>query len=217
MKRFVVIGLGNFGKNVARALYDEGHEVLAIDADLKKIEKIKNDVTDALAADTTDEAIMREFVGDTADAAIISLGDNMEGSILATLFLRELGIKKIIVKALNESHAKVLERLGASEIIFPEKEAGIRLSQRLSVPNLIEHIPLAPDFSISQIETPEGFVGKTLKELQLPVKYGIQVIAIKDVLSDEFYVIPGAEFRIMPDSALLVIGKSDDLSKLRIK
>jgi trk system potassium uptake protein len=216
MKQFVVIGLGNFGFNVARALYTQGHHVLAIDADEKKIEKIKNDVTDAISGDARDEAVLREFVSDTATAAIISLGDNMEGSVLCTMYLKEIGVRKIIVKAINDDHRKVLERIGATETIFPEREAGVRLAQRLSVPNLIEHIPLAPDFSISQIETPVSFVGKTLKDLSLPTKYGIQVIAVKDVLTDEFYVIPGAEFKIMPDSALLVIGKSDDLSRLRV-
>ncbi len=215
MKRFVVIGLGNFGMNAARALYKEGHDVLVIDSDEKKIERIKNEVNASIAADATDENVLKEFVSDIADAAIISLGENMEASVLTTLYLKELGIKRIIVKALNEAHRKVLERIGATETIFPEREAAVRLAQRLSVPNLIEHIPLAPEYSISQIETPTAFVGKTLKELQLPSRFGIQVIAIKDVLSDAFHVIPNAEFRIMPDSALLVIGKSDNLSKMR--
>ncbi len=214
MKQFVVIGLGNFGFHVARSLYEQGHQVLAIDSDEKKIEKIKNDVTEALVADARDEAVLREFITDAAKAAIVSLGGSMEGSILTTMYLKEIGVKKIIVKALNDDHRKVLERIGASETIFPEREAATRLAQRLSIPNLIEQIPLAPDFSISQIETPNHFVGKTLRELLLPTKYGVQVIAIKDALSDQFHVIPGADFRIMPDSALLVIGKSEDLSRV---
>ncbi len=211
-KLFAVIGLGNFGYFAARSLYDLGHDVLAMDSDERKIERIKNEVTDA-----RDDAVLKEFVGPQYDSVIVSLGGNMEASILCTMHLRDFGVKHIYVKALNDDHARVLARLGANDVIFPEREAAARLAQRLSVPHLIEQIPLAPDFSISQLETPTSFVNQTLKDLQLPSRFGIQVIAVKDILSDNFFMVPHGEFKLMPDSALLVIGRNEDLARLAVE
>ena len=215
MKQFVIIGLGSFGLNLAAILSQEGHEVLALDLDEKKIDTIKERVTLAVVADAADKNILAKFVSKEADAVIVGM-DNMEASVLATLYLRDLGIKEIIVKAMSDDHAKVLKAVGATEIVYPEKDVAIRLADRLSTPNLIEHLPLTPEYSIVEITPPDTFLGKTLKELQLRKEFGIIVIAVKDVLSNRFQLIPDADFEVKPNSVLMVIGKKKDIDRLKV-
>ncbi|MBU7018943.1 MAG: TrkA family potassium uptake protein [Theionarchaea archaeon] len=215
MKQFVIIGLGSFGLNLAAILSQEGHEVLALDVDEKKVDTIKERVTLAVVADAADKNILTKFVSKEADAVIVGM-DNMEASVLATLYLRDLGIKEIIVKAMSDDHAKVLKAVGATEIVYPEKDVAIRLADRLSTPNLIEHLPLTPEYSIVEITPPDTFLGKTLKELQLRKEFGIIVIAAKDVLSNRFQLIPDADFEVKPNSVLMVIGKKKDIDRLKV-
>jgi trk system potassium uptake protein TrkA len=216
MKQFVVIGLGSFGFNLATALAKDGHEVLVIDSDERNIEAIKDRVTHAVMADATDKKVLSEFVSTDADAVIVGLAENMEASTLVTLYLRDLGMKEVIVKALSDDHAKVLKAVGATEIVYPEKDVALRLAERLSTPNLIEHLPLTPEYSIVEITPPESFLGKTLRELQLRKEFGVIVIAVKDVLSNTFHLIPDTDFEIKPNSALVIIGRSENIDKLRI-
>lgn len=215
MKQYVIIGVGSFGSNLAITLAELGNEVLVIDMNRKKIDQIKDKVTHAVIADATDKDVLSEFVKDSVDAVIVGLGDNMEANILTTLHLKDLKVKRIIAKAMSEEHMKILRAIGVTDIIYPEKDVAIRLAKELTDPNLIEHIPLAPEYSIATIASPDKFVGKTLKELQLRNKYNIEVIAVKDVLSDSFHLIPDANFRIPYDSALLIIGEKSNVDKLR--
>jgi len=159
--------------------------------------------------------VLAELVRGSVDAVIVGLGDNMEGNILTTLHLRDMKVKRIIAKATSDEHGKILRAIGVTDVVFPEKDVAIRMAKELTDPNLIEHIPLAPEYSIATIASPDKFIGKTLKELQLRNKYNVEVIAIKDVLSDTFYLIPGADFKIPPDSALLIIGNRTSVDKLR--
>jgi trk system potassium uptake protein TrkA len=214
MKQFIVIGLGSFGYNLAESLAGLGHEVLAIDQEERKIESIKENVTHAVCADATDKKILEKFVNTDADAVIIGLNEGMESSTLVSLYLKDMGIKNVIVKALSDDHAKILKAIGATEIIYPEKDVAIRLAERLSTPNLIEHLPLTPEYSIVEITPPESFVGKTLRELELRKKYGFIVIAVKDMLTDTFYLIPGADFKIRENAALMIMGKKKDIERL---
>jgi trk system potassium uptake protein TrkA len=212
MKQFVVIGLGSFGFNLAEALSEEGHDVLAIDVSERKIEAIKETVTHAVVVDATDRKGLSELIGDV-DVVIIGL-DSIEASTLALLHLRDSGIKTIIVKAMSDDHAKILKATGATEVIYPEKDVAFKLAKRLSTPNLIEHIPLTPEYSIVEITPPDNFIGKTLGELQLRKEHDIIVIAVKDVLSNTFSLIPGALSKIEPNSALIIIGRKSDIEKL---
>lgn len=205
MRQFLVVGLGNFGFNVATSLTELGHQVLVIDSNSKKIEQIKDTVTMAIVADVREREPLSEFINNDIDIAIVGLGNSIEASSLATLYLKDLGVKRIIVKAINDDHGKVLKSIGASEVIYPEKDIASGLAKRLTTSNLIEHIPLAPEFSIVEIATPDSFVGKSLKDLQLRSKYGVEVIAIKEVLSDTIHLIPEASIKIKPDSALIII------------
>ena len=216
MGQYVVIGLGNFGFNTANSLAMKGNEVLAIDSDPKRIEKIKDLVTEAIIADAREKSVLQEFIQTNVDAVIVNLGDTIESSALVTLFLKEIGVNNIIVKVVEEIHGTILKKLGATEIINPEKESGERLAQRLTEPNLIDHIPLAAEFSIVEIAIPDKFSGKTLKELNMRKDYGLEVIAVKDVLLNKFNLIPEAEFKLQPDNVIVVIGRNEDISKIKL-
>ncbi|MBU7014096.1 MAG: TrkA family potassium uptake protein [Theionarchaea archaeon] len=216
MKQFVVIGLGSFGVNLAIALTEEGHEVLVIDADRKKVEAIKDKVTHAVIGDATDKQIMSEIITPDTDTVIVGVNEGMEASTLATLYLKDVGVKEVIVKAISDEHVKILKAVGATEIIYPEKDVALRLAERLSTPNLIEHLPLTPEYSIVELTPPEAFLGKTLRGLDLRKEYGIVVIAVKDMLTNTFHLIPGGDFEIRPDTALIIIGKKSDIERLDV-
>ena len=214
MGQYVVIGLGNFGFNAAVSLAERGHEVLVIDNSPKRIEKIKDLVTEAIIADAKEIHVLDEFIQPKVDAVIVNLGDTIESSALATLHLKEMGVKYIIVKAVEEIHGTILKKIGASEIINPEKDSAERLSERLTFPNLIENIPLMPEYSIVEIAVPDKFVGKSLRGLQLRTKHNIEVIAIKDVLMNKLVILPDVDFKMLPDNILVVLGKKDDIENL---
>jgi trk system potassium uptake protein TrkA len=216
MKQFVVIGLGNFGLNVARSLAAKGNQVLAIDIDQSRIDEIKDDVSEAIIADTKNTKVLNEFITSAVDAVIICIGQNIEASILTTHYLKEKNVKRIIVKAMNENHARILELMGADEVILPEKDMAVSLAQKLSSANLLEHIPLTSEFSIVEVAVPENFVSKTLKQLQLRSKFNLLVIAVKDVLQNKFYLMPDAGFKLIPDSLLVIMGRREDIDRFKI-
>lgn len=167
MSQCVVIGLDRVGCSVATTLSRLGHNVLVIDSEKRKIEEIKDRVTQAVVCDAAEKRRLREFVSEPIDAAVVCLGYRMDETILTTLHLKDVGVKKIIVKAISNEHGRVLKAIGATEIIHPEKDMGIRVAERLDAPYLIDHIPLVPGYSIVEIAVPNSFVGKTLRELKL--------------------------------------------------
>jgi len=210
MKQFVVIGLGRFGFNLAVSLAKLNNQVLAIDIDGKKIEAIKDMVTEAVIADALDMRTLREFVDDKVDAVIVATASDVGTSTLLVLYLKDLGVKHIVGKVRNEDHAKILTALGISDVIYPERDIAARLAENLTLNNLIAHIPLASEYSIIEIITPESFIGKTLKELDLRKKYGFSVIGIKDVLLDNIDINPSPDSKLMPDSVMLILCKTED-------
>ena len=217
MKNFAVLGLGNFGFNIARNLSEKGKNVLAIDSDPNQIEKIKNIVNDAIIGDIKNKAVLTEFLDQSIDTAIISTGDNEFDSILAVHHIKEIGIKNIIVKANNDMHAQILKLMGATEIIFPEKDIAEWIATRLSEPNLIERIPLSEDYSIVEYACPDKFAGNTLRKIQLRSKFNILLIAVKDILTNEFILMPDADFKFKPDTILLLMGKKKDINQMKLK
>jgi len=212
--KFAVIGLGSFGSNVAKTLYERENEVVAIDKDKEKIEAVKDFVSHAVQMDSANKENLQALGLKEMDVVIVSLGPEMEASILTVLFLHEIGAKRIVAKALTEDHVKILDAVGATEVIYPEKDMAVKTALRLNSPNILEYLPLLSGISIQEIAPPEKFIGKSLKQLDLRNKYGIQVIAIKEVITEKTTFVPKADFVIKDSDILIVIGEEKQLAKV---
>ena len=215
MKRVVVIGLGIFGFNIAKDLYENGFEVVAIDKNKDIIQKIKDFSTKAILADGTDKDILESIGIQPDDVAIVSFGEDLAASTLITLHLKELKVKTIIVKAPNEDHKHVLEKVGATEVIIPERAMADKVAKSLISPNVLDYIPLSEDYTISELVSPASFFGKTIGELHLRSRYHIEVIAIREMLPERLTMVPRAEFVIKDSDVLVVIGKEKDIQKIK--
>jgi trk system potassium uptake protein TrkA len=215
MKRVVVIGLGIFGFNIAKDLYENGIEVIAIDKNKEIIQKIRDFSTKAILADGTDKEVIDSIGIQEDDIAIISFGEDLAASTLITLHLKELKLKTIIVKAPNEDHKRVLERVGATQVIIPEREMADKVAKGLISPNVLDYIPLSENYTISEVVPPAGFMGKTIGELHLRTKYHVEVIAIREMLPDRVRMVPKADFVIKDSDVLVVIGKEEDIQKIK--
>ncbi len=218
LRQAAVVGLGNFGFSVARTLAEKGCQVLCVDADMEKVQTIKDFVLNAVQADATDERALRAVGISEVDVAIISLGDNREASILAAMILQDLGVKEIVVKVVSELHARVLKRLGVSRVVFPEKDMGRRVAERLLAPQILEHLELSEDYGIEEIVPPGEFLDKTIADLKFRTRYGVSVLAIRRQTSngrEEMVVNPTRDVRILSGDLLIVIGHEKDLAKLK--
>lgn len=211
-KQYVVIGIGRFGLSVAKTLYAMDNDVMVIDSNEDAIQEIADSVTHAVQMDATDEAALRSLGIRNFDVAVITIGADIQSSIMVTLLIKELGVKYIIAKAHNELHAKVLYKIGADRVVLPEKDMGVRVAHNLVSSNILDYIELSPDYSIAEIVSPEEWHGKTLRELNMRARYGINVMAIKK--EKDMNVSPVADDRIEPGDIIVAIGASDDLSKL---
>ena len=212
-KKFCVIGLGNFGFHVVSTLYEQGHEVTAIDTDKEKVQSVKDICSYAILGDAASKEFLSAQGVNEMDAVVVSTGELSHLSTLITLYLKELKVRRILVKAISEDHGRILERVGASDVIYPEKDMARRIAHSLSTPNILEFIPLAEEYSISESAPPKHFIGKTLIDLDLRRKFNITVIAIKDVLSDQFIPAPPPSHMIKDSDILIVIGKTEDVEK----
>jgi len=212
--KFAVIGLGSFGSNVAKTLYEKGNEVLAVDNDKEKIKEVKTFVSRAVTMDSAGKENLQALDIQDMDVVVVSLGPKMEASILTVLYLREAGAKRIVAKALTEDHAKILVAVGATEVIYPEKDMAVKTALRLSCPNVLEYLPLISGFGIQEIAPPEKFIGKSLRDLDLRNKYGIQVIAIKEIIPEKITYIPKADFVIKDSDVLVIMGEEKQLEKI---
>ncbi|MFH1081736.1 MAG: TrkA family potassium uptake protein [Pseudomonadota bacterium] len=214
MKRVIVIGLGIFGINLVRALYEGGLEVIAIDKNKDAVQQAKDYSTKAIVADGTDKEVMEMIGIQEDDVAIISFGEDLAASTLITLHLKQLNVRNIIVKAPNEEHKLILEKVGATEVIIPEKEMARKVAKSVISPNVLDYLPLSDDYMISELAPPNSFLGKTIAELQLRGKYHIEVIAIRDVISDRIHMVPSANFIIKDGEVLIVVGKGKDIQNI---
>ncbi|KJR45444.1 Trk system potassium uptake protein TrkA [Desulfosporosinus sp. I2] len=212
-KQFVVIGLGRFGTSVARTLSTLGHDVLALDKNEHAVHAIMHDVTQAVQADGREEETLRTLGVRNFDVAIVSMGDDLEANILITLMLKEMGIPVVVAKAQSLQHGKVLEKIGADKIIYPEQDMGIRLAHNLIRSNVMDFIELSPDYSIYEIGAPSHFLNKTLGKVDLRANYGINVMAIKKK-GGHIMVAPGAEDIIEENDILVIVASKKALSKL---
>jgi len=212
LKSFVVIGCGRFGSSIARTLYSLGNEVLAIDSSEEIIKEISEEVTHAVQADVMDETVLMDLGLRNFDVAVVAIGSDIEASIMATLVVKDLGIDKVIAKAQSELHGKVLSKIGADKIIFPERDMGVRVAHNLASTNILDFIELSPDYSILEIAALKEWEEKSLAQLRLPSKYGINVMAIKR--GDSIKVSPNGEVIIKKDDILVIIGNTKDIKRV---
>jgi trk system potassium uptake protein TrkA len=212
-KKFCVIGLGSFGFHIVLTLYEAGHEITAIDTDRNKVQAVKDICDYALLGDAANKEFLTSQGIPEMDAVVVSTGDRSHLSTLITLYLKELKVKRILVKAISEDHGRILERVGATDVIFPEKDMAIRVARNISSPNILEFIPLAEEYSLSETEPPKHFLGKNLIELDLRKKYHLTVIAIKDVLTDQFIPAPPPTYMVKDSDVLIILGKTEDIDK----
>lgn len=212
MKTFVVIGLGRFGQSVALNLSELGYDVLAIDKSQETIQSISRRVTHAVIGDATDEAVLNSLGVRNFDTAVVAIGDNMEASIMVTVLLKELGVEQVVAKAQNPLHATVLDKVGADMVVFPEIDMGERLAHRLAQSNILDYIEISPEYSIVEIALPESWVGRTIKNLDIRAKYGLNIIAIKS--HNQINISPDPDERFEKDDIIVVLGANDDLDKI---
>jgi trk system potassium uptake protein TrkA len=215
-KHIVVIGLGEFGQELAKQLAKDC-EVLALDQEEAMVEAILNKVQRALILDVRDFHSLSSVVTRDFDEAIVGMGESLESSIMATLHLKKIGVKRIWAKATTADHAAILKAIGANEIIFPERETARRLAAQLVNPNLLDFIPLEGDYRVMDVAPPDSFYGHTLIELDLRKRFGVFVLAIKELIPTRFVFIPPPDFIIKPSDILVMIGKEEDLISLREK
>ncbi len=208
---YAVIGLGRFGGSICRELSEEGMNVLAIDVNEERINKYKDIASYAVIADSTDETALREIGIVDIDHVIIAIGDNIQASILTAVILADLGIKKITVKAQNDYHERILEKIGAHQVIHPERDMGRRIAHSIISSNILDYLELSNEHSIVEIKVGKKMLYKTLLELNIRVHYGCNVVAIKQ--GNEINVSPSAHYQLQADDVLIVIGSNRDLSR----
>ncbi|MFD2117424.1 potassium channel family protein [Paenibacillus yanchengensis] len=211
-KQFIVIGLGRFGTSVTKKLVENGHEVLAVDKDEHLVQELANIATHALQADCSDESVLNELGVSNFSHAIVAIGDDIQSSILTTLLLKELKVPKVTAKAKNEMHGKVLQKIGADQVVYPERDMGIRLARQLSSDNLIDYIELSPDYNLVEILAPPTMNGKSLKQLDIRANFGCTIMAIKT--GHKINVSPRAEDIIHTGDILLMIGSNQEILNL---
>ncbi len=217
---FAIIGLGSFGYHVAKRLYELGHDVIALDHNKDPVQSIKDFSTQAIIADASDKETLSSLGMKDVDVAVVSLGDKMDTSSLVTLYLKELGVKEIVVKALTLDHGIMLELIGATKVIFPERDIAIRTAERLSAPNILDQITFLEGYSVVELDAPKELLGKTLKEANVRANYGIAIVVIKrKTLADlpaKVIIAPHADERITEGDLLVIIGEDEKLNTFKL-
>ncbi|HMO16974.1 MAG TPA: TrkA family potassium uptake protein [Oligoflexia bacterium] len=214
MKRFVIIGLGNFGMSVAESLNAKGHDVIAIDSDEEVVDMVSRYVSRAVVGDGSNLTLLDRIGARGADGAVVSTGDDITSSVLTTLALQDVEVKQIFVKVVSAEHARVMERLGVTESIFPERESAISLGSRLSERALFRHVRLGLGSSLHELGVPESWQGKSLRDLNLPGIFSVTVVAIHNISSDFMSIPPDPDLILDSSTTLLVAGTDENLSKL---
>jgi trk system potassium uptake protein TrkA len=214
-KRFVVLGLGSFGSALARRLSNNGARVTGVDASRDHVDELKNDLYEAVVGDVTDRDTLEHLGLNNATAVFVSLGESIEPSLLATLHAKELGARRILVKGVTDEHGKILKHLGVERVIFPEVEMAQELADRMMWPNVLDFLPIDPEYGFAEIAVPTSLSGRTLRDSDLRRRYGIWVVGVKDALSGDLQIIPDGDFVLNDDQLLLVIGKKEGLNRFR--
>jgi len=212
--RMIVLGLGTFGAAVARSLHQYGCRVTGVDQREDRVEVLKDILYEAIVADVTEREVLEQLSVDQARAVFVGLGERYERSILTALHLKELGAKYVLVKGVTHEHGKVLEKLGVDRVIYPEEEIARYWAAKAVWPNVLDFLPIDPEYAIIEMAVPEELSNKTLAEADLRRKYGVMVLAVKDALLDRLELVPGGDYRLSEDQKLIVIGRRKDLRRL---
>ena len=213
MKSYMVIGLGRFGTEVARQLHNLGCEVLAVDNRSDLVQQVSADVTHAVVADARDKEVLKALGAKDFDCAVISIGGDLANSVLATMNVKELGVPKVVCKAHDDTHRQVLLKLGADQVVIPEQENAGRLARSLSSHNVLDYIELSEDYGIIEVPAPKSWHGKSLKELNVRAKLGVNIIAIKSL--GDINVSPSADYAIQSEDVMVVLGDSIALKEVQ--
>ena len=213
MKSYIVIGLGRFGQTLARQLCSLGAEVLAMDIHNDLVQQVADEVTHAVVGDAQDKDVLRALGVRDFDCAIVAIGTNLASSVLTVMNLQELGVPYIICKAHDETHRRVLEKLGVDRVVIPEQENAARLARSLNSHNVLDYIELSEDYGILEIPAPKNWIGKTLKELHIRAKLGVNIIAVESGKTTN--VSPSADYRILEGDIMVVLGDNDSLEAVQ--
>lgn len=212
MKQFAVIGLGRFGASVAIHLYRQGYDVLAVDSDEEQIQKFTDEVTHVVQADSTDENALKALGIRNFDVVVVAIGEDIQANVMTTLLLKELGVPFVVAKAKNAVHGRMLEKIGADKVVYPERDMGVRVAHNIISRNVLDYIELSPDLSIVEVNAPRELIGKSLQQADLRPRFGVNVLAIKR--GEQLNVSPKAEDTIESDDVLVVIGNLDGIQSL---
>lgn len=214
MKRYIIVGLGNFGTGVAEALNAAGHDVIALDTNEAAVDRIAPFVARAAVGDGRDARTLDHVGAADVDAAVISTGDDITASVLTTLMLRDLGVREIYVKVVSRDHARVMEKLGVTETIFPERESALRLGRRISNRSVLNYVQMGADFGVQEMAVPDAWVGQSLRELELPRRFRISVIAVHDMLTDAMAPVPDPDAPLKESDTLMIAGRDEHLARV---
>lgn len=215
MQSFVIIGLSTFGRYLAQYLAEREFDVVVIDSDESKVEEVKPFVNKGIIANAKDKETLNRLGLKESDAVIVSLGDKMDESLLVVLYLNEIGAENVYVKVQTEEHAKIINMIGNAEIIFPERDSAFKLAQRIDNPNILDYVPLAEGYSVIDWSPSRGFIGKSIGELDLQKKYGVQVISVEETVPERVKLIPKADYVIKDSDILVIVGKNEDIQRLK--
>lgn len=212
--KIAIIGLGSFGMEMAKTLAEDGHEVTAIDNDRARIDQAKDGVSFAIVMNGTDKEALKSLGVEDMDLVVVSMGPAMEPSILTVHYLHELGARRIVAKALSEDHAQILEAVGASEVVYPERDMAVKTARRLAYPNVLEYVQVSAGIHIQEISAPASFIGKSLRELDLINRFGIQVLAVREIVPERLTYIPKADFIVKDSDILIIMGEESKLKRI---
>lgn len=214
MKSYIVVGLGRFGSSVAMKLQELGNEVLVVDENEELVQQIADYVTYSVAGDARDESVLRSLGAANFDCGIVAIGSDLAASILITLSLKSLGVPHVICKAPNEQQKRALEKVGADRVVIPEREMAVKLAQNLTSTSVLDYMELSSDCGIAEFRVPTPWVGKTLRELDVRVKYAVTVAALRSAAGD-ITVFIGPDYQLKADDELIIVGTNDDLTRVQ--
>ena len=216
MKRFVVVGLGNFGFSLCQRLAALGHEVIAVDMDANVVDRIGAIISRAAVADATEIETLKRLGAEGADAAVVSTGDDITASILASLCLQDLKIREIYVKVISANHARVMERLGVTETVFPERDTAVGLAAKITGKALLNYVKLGSHFSVQEMAVPASWTGQSIGDLEVRKQFEVTIVAIHDILTDKFMATPGPGYRLKESDTIFVAGDDESLKKIAV-